>query len=64
MLKISFRSISDKFTRNLDFKLKHLDIKAQIVIKTPITLRKLLIKSRIYDNKFTRVSCDICDKTN
>ena len=62
ILKIPF--ISDKFTRNLDITLKHLDIKAQIVITAPLTLRILLIKSRIYDNKCTRVSCDICDKNN
>ena len=58
ILKIPF--ISDKFTRNLDITLKQLDIKAQIVITTPLTLRKLLIKSRIYENKCTRVSCDVC----
>ena len=61
-MKIPF--ISDKFTKNLYITLKHIDTRAQIVITTPLTLRKLLIKSRIYDNKCTRVSCDICDKTN
>ena len=49
---------------NLGITLKHLGIKAQIVITTPLTLRKLLIKSRIYEYKCTRISCDICDKTS
>ena len=34
------------------------------VITTPLILRKYLIKSKTYDSKCTRVSCDICDKTN
>ena len=62
ILKITF--ISDNFTRNLDITLKYLDIIAQIIITTPLTLRKLFIKLRIYDNKCTRISCDICDKKN
>ena len=64
ILKIPF--FFHKLTRNLDITLKHLDMKALIDITTPLTLLKLLIKSRIYDNKCTRVSCDICecDKTN
>ena len=49
-------SISDTFTRNLDITLKNLEIKAQIVITTLLSLRKLLIKSRICGNKCTKVS--------
>ena len=62
ILKIPF--ISNKFTRILDITLKHLDIKTQIVITKPLTLRKLLIKSRIFYSKRTGIPCDICDKTN
>ena len=54
----------DKFTRNLDITLKHLDMKVQFFITKLLTLCKLLIKSRIYDNKCTQISCEICDKTN
>jgi hypothetical protein len=62
ILKIPF--ISDQYTKQLQKELIRLEIPAQIVITSPLSLEKLLIKSRIYDNNCPKQFCDICNSNN